>query len=182
VQDLDQVEVKSNLKIFLAAFLLWFASSGRRCAMASPQNASSKMQERDRAAIARTLAAFLGAWNKQDSHALAMTFTEDADFTNVAGTHAHGRSNVESFHAPLFAGIFKESHQTAEIRSIRFLKPDLAVVDVDWKMTGARSPDGTPRPERRGLLDWVMARQSDGTWLIQIMHNTDLTNYPQPPK
>lgn len=150
--------------------------------MASPQNASGEARAEDRAAIARTVAAFLGAWNKHDAHAFAMTFTEDADFTNVAGTHAQGRSSVESFHAPLFTGIFKESHQTAEIRSIRFLTLDLAAVDVDWKMTGARAQDGTPRPERRGLLNWVMARQSDGVWLIQIMHNTDLTGYPQPPK
>jgi len=150
--------------------------------MARPQNASSEARGKDRAAIARTDAAFLDAWNKHDAHAFAMTFTEDADFTNVAGTHAQGRSSVESFHARMFGGIFKESHQTAEIRSIRFLKPDLAAVDVDWKMTGARSQDGTPRQERRGLLNWVMARQSDGAWLIQIMHNTDLTNYPQPPQ
>jgi len=150
--------------------------------MAFTQNASSEVRGEDHAAIARTVVAFLDAWNKHDAHAFAMTFTQDADFTNVAGTHAQGCSRVESFHAPVFAGIFKESRQTAEIRSIRFLKPDLAAVDVDWKMTGARSQDGTPQPERRGLLNWVMARQSDGAWLIQIMHNTDLTNYPQPPR
>ena len=150
--------------------------------MARPQNASKETEERDRAAIGQTLKAFQDDWNKHDAHAFALTFTEDADFTNVAGMHAHGRANVEAFHAPVFAGIFKESHQTGTIRSIRFLKPDLAAVDVDWEMTGAKSPDGTPRPYRKGLLDWVMARQSDGAWLIQIMHNTDLTDFPPPKK
>lgn len=146
--------------------------------MALPDSASQQGQVKDRTAIAQTVQRFLDAWNTHDAHAFALTFTEDADFTNVAGAHARGRDNVEAFHAPVFAGIFKESHQTAKIRSIRFLGPDLAAVDVDWEMTGAKSPDGTLRAYRRGLLNWVMARQPDGAWLIKIMHNTDLTSYP----
>src|SRR5579859_4992560 len=107
-----------------------------------------------------------------------MTFTEDCDFTNVRGAHVHGRANTEAFHAQVFATIFKDSHQTAHIRSIRFLTPDTAAVDVDWQMTEAGNPDGSPGPERRGLLDWVMSRHADGSWLIEVMHNTELTQFP----
>lgn len=133
---------------------------------------------KDRVAIEQTLERFLDAWNKHDAHAFAMTFTEDADFTNVTGVHAQGRANVETFHARVFATLFKDSHQTAQIRSIRFLTPDLASVDVDWQMTGAILPNGTPMPNRKGLLNWLMAKQPGGSWLIEIMHNTDLTNAP----
>lgn len=133
---------------------------------------------KDRVAIEQTLERFLDAWNKHDAHAFAMTFTEDADFTNVTGVHAQGRANVETFHARVFATLFKDSHQTAQIRSIRFLTPDLASVDVDWQMTGAILPNGTPMPNRKGLLNWLMAKQPGGSWLIGIMHNTDLTNAP----
>jgi uncharacterized protein (TIGR02246 family) len=147
-------------------------------AMGTPQNPANSVEDKDRAAIAQTWELFKDAWNKHDAHAFAMTFTEDADFTNVMGKHAQGRANVEAFHAPVFAGIFKDSHQTGKIRSIRFLGPDLAAVDVDWEMTGAKSPDGSPRPERKGLLNWVMAKQSDGSWLIEVMHNTEFTNPP----
>jgi uncharacterized protein (TIGR02246 family) len=146
-------------------------------AIAMPQNSVADSHEMDRAAIAQTVADFLNAWNRHDAHAFAETFTEDADFTNVAGDHDQGRAHIEAFHAPMFNSTFKDSHQTASIRSIRFLRPDLAAVDVDWEMTGARSPDGTPRPLRKGLLNWVMAKQRDGSWLIQVMHNTDLTNF-----
>lgn len=135
-------------------------------------------QVRDRAAIEQTVERFLDAWNKHDAHAFAMTFTKDADFTNVAGMHARGRANVEKFHAPVFATIFKDSHQTAQIRSIRFLTQDLAVVDVDWQMTGATFHDGSAQPSRKGLLNWVMAKQADGSWLIEVMHNTELTDRP----
>jgi len=134
--------------------------------------------QEEQAKIQFTLERFLNAWNAHDAHAFSETFTETADFTNVAGAHVRGRKNVEAFHTPVFAGIFKESHQSAKIRSIRFLNPGLAVVDIEWEMTGVKSPDGTSRPYRKGLLDWVMARQIDGNWLIEVMHNNDLTNYP----
>ena len=131
-----------------------------------------------RAAIEPTLKNFLDAWNAHDAQAFARTFTPDADFTNVIGMHAHGRANVETFHATVFATVFNHSHQTAQIRNIRFLAPRLAAVDVDWQMTGATDRDGRPRSDRNGLLDWIMAKQPDGSWLIEIMHNTELTNAP----
>jgi uncharacterized protein (TIGR02246 family) len=147
-----------------------------------PQDAATSAHDSNRAAIGNTVAHFVDAWNKHDVHAFAMTFTKDADFTNVAGTHARSRPAIEAFQAPLFAGIFKETHLTDMIRSIRFLTPTLAAVDVDWEMSGAKSPDGSPRPYRKGLLDFVMARQTDGSWLIEVMHNTDLTpSAPAPP-
>jgi len=148
------------------------------CAIAQERPPVDK--PKDEAAIGRTVQRFVDAWNYHDAHAFSLTFTEDCDFTNVAGTHAHGRDNVEKFHAPVFTTVFKKSHQTAKIRSIRFIAVDFAAVDVDWQMTGAIFPDGRPQPERHGLLDWLMARQADGSWLIQIMHNTDLTNMPPP--
>lgn len=148
---------------------------GAWSAAGSPLTGQEKSpQQEDRAAIGQTLEHFLDAWNTHDAHAFSMTFTEDADFTNVAGMHARGRANVETFHAPVFATRFKNSHQTAQIRSIRFLTPHLAAVDVEWQMTGAIFQDGRTQPERRGLLNWVMAKQNDGSWLIEVFHNTEL--------
>ena len=144
------------------------------------QQTSSASQEKDRAAIQQTLDRFLDAWNKHDARAFAMTFTDDCDFTNVHGVHVHGRAGTEALHARIFATVFKQSHQTAQIRSIRFLSPGLAAVDVDWQMTGSLYPNGKPRPERRGLVNWVMAKQSDGSWLIAVMHNTELTGHQVP--
>ena len=165
-----------------AFFVLLLLVCPAMFALNLPQSSADQTREKETAAIARTVERFTDAWNRHDAHAFSLTFTDDADFTNVAGEHAKGRANVESFHAPAFAGIFKDSHQTAKIRSIRFLNAHLAAVDVDWEMSGAKSPDGTPRPARKGLLNWVMARQSDGAWLIEIMHNTELTDRPAPPK
>src|SRR5487761_221199 len=159
----------------LVAMLAVFFFAGRP---AMNQRQTTDDHAKDRAAIQQTVERFLDAWNKHDTHAFAMSFTEDADFTNVAGMHARGRANVDTFHARIFATVFKNSHQTAQIRSIRFVTPELAAVDVDWQMTGATFQDGSPQPSRKGLLNWVMAKQADGSWLIEVMHNTELTERP----
>jgi uncharacterized protein (TIGR02246 family) len=117
---------------------------------------------------------FVAGWNTHDAHVLASAFAPDADFTNVRGVGASGRENIEHFHAQAFQRMFMQSHLTAEVKKIRFLKPDVAVVDVRWEMTGALSPDGTALPVRSGLLDLVFV-SSSGSWLIAVMHNVDLT-------
>jgi uncharacterized protein (TIGR02246 family) len=160
---------------------LCFAISLGRFATAAPQNVAGDEHSGDRAAVQQTVNNFADAWNKHDAHAFTMTFTEDADFTNVAGAHAQGRADIEAFHASKFADVFKESHLTDQIHSVRFLTPSLAAVDVDWGMTGAKKPDGSPVPPRKGLLNWVMAKQSDESWLILVMHNTELTDKPATP-
>ena len=117
---------------------------------------------------------FLAGWNAHDAHVFASAFAEDADLTNVRGVGASGRYQIEQFHAQAFQKMFMHSHQTAEVKKIRFLKPDVAAVDVRWEMTGALTPDGNPIPNRSGLLDLVFT-SSGGHWLISVMHNTDLT-------
>jgi uncharacterized protein (TIGR02246 family) len=117
---------------------------------------------------------FLAGWNAHDAHVFASAFAPDADFTNVRGVSASGRENIEQFHALAFQKMFMQSHQTAEVKKIRFLKPDVAVVDVRWEMTGALTPEGGPRPVRTGLLDLVFT-SSGVSWLITVMHNVELT-------
>jgi uncharacterized protein (TIGR02246 family) len=154
----------------LIAALLLFAIG---CA-ASAQDKSSSADEKE---IAAVVDRFVEAWNRHDAHAFAGVFTENADFANVRGMGATGRDAIEKFHAPIFASIFKNSHQTTSVSKIRFLKPDIAAVDVRWEMTGATSSDGSARPLRKGLLNFIMTK-SGGDWQIAVMHNTELTDVP----
>ena len=132
----------------------------------------------DRKAIRALMDRFTDAWNKHDAHAFASVFAEDADFTNVVGKGATGRSQIEAFHAPVFATIFKNSHVKYTDAKIRFIRADVAAVDVPWEMTGVLDPQGNPRPDRVGLLNFTMANDG-GQWQIVVMHNLDLT--PAPP-
>jgi uncharacterized protein (TIGR02246 family) len=130
-------------------------------------------REQDEKAIKQVLADSVEAWNRHDAKAFSMVFAEDADFTNVVGMSAYGRTEIEKFHAPMFATRFKDTHLTITDTKIRFISSDIAAVDARWEMTGAKGRDGQEIPLRKGLLNFTMTR-SNGQWLIMIMHNMDL--------
>lgn len=148
--------------------------------MAMPQNSSmGKAEEKDRAAIEKAVQNYMDEWNKHDVHAVAMTYAEDCDFVNNFGTLTHGRDGMEKVFGPFMTGVYAETHQTGTIRTIRFIKPDVAAVDVDWEMTGAKNQDGTVRPTRKGIHSLIMTKQPHGTWLITVMHVHEFTTTPQ---
>jgi uncharacterized protein (TIGR02246 family) len=124
-------------------------------------------------AIRAVMGRFMDAWNLHDVHAFATVFAEDADFTSVQGKSATGRAKIEEFHSRPFATLFKDSHQKYTDIKIRYLRPDIAAVDVRWEMTGATDAQGNPRPLRHGLLNFVMMK-NDGQWQIVVMHNMDV--------
>jgi uncharacterized protein (TIGR02246 family) len=129
----------------------------------------------DRTAINAVLTyRFLAGWNNHDAHIFASAFAEDADFTNDRGVSGAGRYLIEQFHAQAFQKMFSKSHLSTEVKKIRFLKPDVAVVDVRWEITDSQTADGMAVPYRTGLLDLVFTT-SGGPWFITVMHNTDLT-------
>lgn len=132
---------------------------------------------RDEEEIRKVLADFVEAWNKHDAKAFSMVFAEDADFTNVRGTSASGRAEIEKFHASLFATRFKDTNQKMTKTKIRFIRPDVAAVDAWWEMTGAKGPEGQDVPLRKGLLNFVMTKAGD-KWRITVMHNMDLPASP----
>ena len=133
--------------------------------------------ETDERAVRAVIDRFVDAWNHHDAKAFATVFAEDADFTNWRGTGASGRTKIEAFHAPVFATIFSKSHLEYTDIKTRFVRPDVATVDLHWKMSGAIDAQGNPRPEREGLLSFVMAK-SAGPWGIVVMHNLDISALP----
>ncbi len=124
-------------------------------------------------AVQQIVDAFAAAWNDHDARALAALFAQDADFTNVFGMTARGRSSIEQFHRPIFETMFKDSRLEATRTQIRPVRPDVVALDMHWSMTGARDPEGNEWPERHGLISMVIVRDQD-VWSIAVMHNMDL--------
>ena len=143
------------------------------------RNSTGADEDADRTAITRAVQNYMNAWNTHDVHAVAMTYAVDCDFVNNFGDVTHGRDGMEKTFGPFMSGPYSATHQTGTVRSIRFLKPDVAAVDVDWEMTGAKNPDGSVRPTRKGIHSLIMTKQSDGTWLITIMHVHEFTSTPR---
>src|SRR6202022_2337573 len=94
------------------------------------QTVTPPNREQDEKGIKQVLTEFVEAWNRHDARAFSMLFAQDADFTNVRGTSAHGRTQIETFHAPSFATKFKDTHQTITETKVRLIKPDVAAVDA----------------------------------------------------
>jgi uncharacterized protein (TIGR02246 family) len=129
--------------------------------------------ETDDASFQPLLKSFLDSWNKHDAHAFAEIFTSDAVITTVGANRVDGLG-IEKRMQPSFTGsTFKDSVYSATIKSARRFGPDLAVLDLDWEMTGARRRDGSPRGLRKGTLNWVVV-QKDGNWKITSYHNSEL--------
>lgn len=165
--------MRRNFAGFLLLIILSICAVGQAVGDKSKSTGSAKDEE----AIKNLLVSFVDAWNRHDAKAFSMIFAEDADFTNVRGMSAHGRAEVEKFHAPRFATTMKDSHQKITEIKVRFIRPDVAAVDARWEMTGAKTQEGQAIPLRKGLLNFVMAKEGE-KWFIAVMHNMNLPDSP----
>jgi uncharacterized protein (TIGR02246 family) len=143
---------------------------------AVPARSQSSGSEADSAAIKQACGDFSESFSRHDAHGVAMTFAEDADFTNMRGIHSHGRTDIEKWFASLFRGNLKDSQRTDAVRSIRYFSPDLAAVDADTVITGTKTADGSEIPARKGLMVVLMVKQN-GRWFIGTFHESE---YPMP--
>jgi len=158
--------VSSRWKMALAASVFLALSSGLVWAQ-MPAN-----MDADSAAIKQCVAAWEDAWNRHDAHATATAYVEDGEFSSTTGVPSHGWKDLEAHYNEIFTTFLKDAHRTDTVRSIRFLTPEIASVDIDWQMTGARTRDGKDAPNRKGLLTWVVTKQHSGKWMITIYHES----------
>jgi uncharacterized protein (TIGR02246 family) len=153
---MNSIPSKAALAVLL--FLSLFAASSR-AQMASNHDA-------DTAAIKQFVANFADTWNSHDAHGVAMHYVEDGDFSSIKGEASHGRKELEDHYSTIFTTFLKNAHTTDTVRSIRFLAPDLASVDIDWLVSEPSAPGGVLR---KGLLTWMLSKRN-GQWMIVIYH------------
>jgi uncharacterized protein (TIGR02246 family) len=142
----------------------------------APAESQSNSTDADSAAIKKVCGDFSESFSRHDAHGVAMTFAEDADFTNMGGRRSHGRADIEKWFAGLFAGNLKDSQRTDTVKSIRFFTPELAEADADTVITGTKPADGSVIPPRKGLMIVTMVKQS-GRWFIGTFHEAE---FPAP--
>jgi len=138
-------------------------------------------QTADETAVKALVARYDAAFNAHDTKAFAATFAQDADFTNWVGQAAHGRSEIETFHIPILTLVYKNGVQKITDTQVRFIRPDVAAVDVRSDVTGGKTFDGKDLPLVKFLMSWTVTKEPDGQWLIKVMHNTRLPDTGTPP-
>jgi uncharacterized protein (TIGR02246 family) len=149
-----------HAKIVMAAIVfLTFGAAGPRAQTGGNRDA-------DTAAIKQAVTSFADTWNNHDAHGVAMRYVEDGDFSSVKGEPSHGRKELEDHYNTIFSTFLKNARTTDTVRSIRFLAPDIASVDLDWLVNEPSAPGGVLR---KGLLTWIMSKRN-GQWMIVIYH------------
>ena len=117
---------------------------------------------------------FEDAWNRSDSAGIAALFAEDANFIHLFGGQLDGRTAIEASHRAIFDTIYKGSHASFNLQSIRFVRPDVAVVftraRVDFK-EGYEKRELEARPT-------MIAAKEHGKWQIVAFQNTKVTEVP----
>ena len=72
----------------------------------------------------------MDGWNKSSGEAFGAPFAEDGDLIAFDGTHLKGRQEIASFHQPLFDKWLKGTRLVGEVKGVRFLTPDVALMHV----------------------------------------------------
>jgi uncharacterized protein (TIGR02246 family) len=117
---------------------------------------------------------FTIAWNRHDAKEFAELFVDDGEWTDVLGQHVKGKQQIEKLHEYPFESVLKDA--TLIIISIRnrLITKDIFAIDVEWKTTGNKTPDGKSIPARKGLLDLIATIEGSSTRII-LGHNVDYT-------
>jgi uncharacterized protein (TIGR02246 family) len=132
------------------------------------------MPAADESEIQALIHALTDAWKRGDAKAYGTRFLPEATFTNVNGEFYVGREEFDRRHAEVFGGVFRGTALAMMVKKLRFVRPDVAIVDVDTEVSGTqlRPPgvavdlDGT----LRSRLLMALVREQ-GAWWIAAYHN-----------
>ncbi|HVE19273.1 MAG TPA: SgcJ/EcaC family oxidoreductase, partial [Ilumatobacteraceae bacterium] len=114
------------------------------------------------------MAAQVVAWDAGDAHAYARHLAADVSFTNF-GMVVYGASAFAQRHAEILATFYRGTTKHHLVHRIRFVTPDVAIVDIDGEVRGVTAmPEGiTVAPDgivRTQLME-VFVRRDDRWWI-----------------
>jgi uncharacterized protein (TIGR02246 family) len=118
----------------------------------------------DQEAISAIAPQWAEAWNRGDAKAIGDMYTDDADYVEMTGQSFKGREAIEAAFADMMATMFEGTKISIEMTATRFIKPDLAVGDSNWEITGLPETEGEAPPSKGTAT--VVAVKQDGKWLI----------------
>lgn len=128
----------------------------------------------DESAIQDILKQIETAWNNYDSVSIAGLFAEDADFIQIFGGQLEGRAAIEAAHRVIFNTIYRGSHASFTLRSVRFLRPDVAVV---FARAQVQFQEGNQAREIETRPTLIVVKEQ-AKWQIVAFQNTKVSDVP----
>ncbi len=123
---------------------------------------------KDEMAIRANVEQMETGWNANSGAKFAEPFAENADYVNVNGMHVKGRAANAEGHQQIFNIFFKDSRNAATIKQIRFLRPDIAVVHVEWNLNFKING----KEQKGHALSTMVMTKEKGKWSIAAFQNT----------
>jgi uncharacterized protein (TIGR02246 family) len=131
----------------------------------------------DETAVRNIIKEEIAAWNSGDAAAYSRHFTVDGTFTNIRGEFFAGRQPFIEKHDNLFKGPFHGSKLKQDIVSLKFVRPDVAVVEVLTSVTEIPKLFPGTNTDDKGRLRTRLLQvlvKDGGEWKITAYHNTDV--------
>lgn len=118
----------------------------------------------DEEAIRKLHQSFAEAWTNHDAQAMAMFWAEDGDFIGPDGQLNAGRSRIENYLAEAHTGDFATAKLGIAVKGVRFLTPEVAVVNAEAEISGGRDWYDKPMASQKAISTSVVVKK-DGKWL-----------------
>jgi len=145
--------------------------------IAAPVAALRAQDAQAEAAIRAIVAEQAAAWTAGNVDGYVKQVAPDVSFTNLFGMVMYGKTPFTERHAEILASFYKGTSKHHAIRRIRFVTPDVAIVDIDNEVRGVKAmpagiavtADGVIRTQ---LMEVFVRRQQN--WWVEAYHNVDL--------
>jgi uncharacterized protein (TIGR02246 family) len=130
---------------------------------AGAQRPTAAQPNAEEQVLRQAIAAYAAAFNKGDVSGIGTHWAADAEYTDEAGTVFKGRDAIVALFRKAFTDQ-KGTKMTLNLKSVRFVRPDVALGEGTSEMT---SPTGEV-DKGRFTAAWV---KTDGKWVLTSAHD-----------
>jgi len=157
--------------------MLWRTAIALMMLAAAPAPMTFAQDAEAEAPIRAIVAEQAVAWDAGDANGYARHVARDVSFTNLFGMVMYGAPAFTQRHADILATFYKGTTKHHAVRRIRFITPDVALVDIDNEVRGVKAmPGGIVVPAdgvvKTQLMEVFVRRE--GRWWIEAYHNVDV--------
>jgi uncharacterized protein (TIGR02246 family) len=136
-----------------------------------PMHEKTTTNPAEEQAVRELYTELMDGWNCGSGEDFAAVFTEDGDLVAFDGTHFKGREEIAPFHQELFDKWLRGSRLVGNVKDVRFLSPDVALMHAVGSMVMRGKSE--PSPERDSIQTLVAVREEGREeWRLAAFQNT----------
>lgn len=126
----DFLKITFMIKMYFINFTYLCIYLAAICTLSASASQAQSVKSEDETAIKDLLARFYKGWNNHEVEKMVSVYADDIDHINAFGRWNKGKQAIREDLTQFHAGPGKNSQKNYTIEKVRFLKPDVAVVQV----------------------------------------------------